>query len=47
LGIVYIEFSNEVERRLRIEIVKRFGGKNGNLSTAVEMAVKDWLNKTT
>jgi hypothetical protein len=45
LGILYIEFSNEVERRLRIEIVKRFGGQNGNLSAAVEMAVKDWLKK--
>jgi hypothetical protein len=45
LGIVYIVLSNEVERRLRIEIVKRFGAKKGNLSTAVEMAVKDWLKK--
>jgi hypothetical protein len=47
LGILYIELSNEVERRLRIEVVKRFSGKNGNLSAAVEMDVKDWLNKTT
>ena len=47
MGILYIEFSNEVERRLRMEIVKRFGGKTGNLSAVVEMAVKDWLNKTT
>ena len=47
MGIHYIEFSNEIEQRLRIEFVKRFRDKNGNLSAAVEMAVKDWLNKTT
>jgi len=43
LGKVYIVLSDEVERRLRIEIVKRLGGKKGNLSAAIEIAVKDWL----
>jgi hypothetical protein len=42
---VYIVLSDEVERRLRIEVVKRLGGKKGDLSTAIEMAVKDWLKK--
>ncbi len=45
LGKVYIVLSDEVERRLRIEIVKRLGGKKGNLSAAIEIAVKDWLKK--
>jgi hypothetical protein len=45
LGRLYIVLSDEVERRLRLEIVKRLGGKKGNLSDAMEEAVVDWLNK--
>ena len=45
LGRLYIVLSDEIERRLRLEIVKRLGGKKGALSAAIEMAVKDWLNK--
>jgi hypothetical protein len=45
LGKLYIVLPDEVERRLRIEIVKRLGGKKGDLSAAIEMAVKDWLEK--
>lgn len=37
--------SDEVERRLRLAIVKRLGGKKGDLSVAVEEAVNDWLDK--
>jgi hypothetical protein len=39
--------SDEVERRLRLEVVKRLGGKKGAKSAAIEEAVKDWLNKKT
>ena len=42
---MYIVLSDEVERRLRLEIVKRLGGKKGDLSVAIELAVKDWLKK--
>ncbi len=45
MGKVYIVLSDEVERRLRLEIVKRLGGKKGDLSAAIELAVKDWLKK--
>ncbi|MGP8068877.1 MAG: hypothetical protein ACLP5V_03190 [Candidatus Bathyarchaeia archaeon] len=41
-----VVLADEVERRLRIEIVKRTGGKKGNLSAAIEIAVKDWLTQT-
>lgn len=37
--------SDDVERRLRLTIVKRLGGKKGDLSGAVEQAVNDWLSK--
>ncbi|MFI5450303.1 MAG: hypothetical protein ACHQ03_11135 [Candidatus Bathyarchaeia archaeon] len=45
MGKLYIVLPDEVERRLRIEIVKRLGGKKGDLSAAIEMAVNDWLKK--
>jgi hypothetical protein len=45
LGRIYIVLSDDVERRLRLAIVIRLGGKKGNLSGAVEDAVKDWLRK--
>jgi hypothetical protein len=45
LGRIYVVLSDQVERRLRLAIVKRLGGKKGNLSGAIEDAVKDWLHK--
>jgi hypothetical protein len=45
LGKLYIVLSDEVERRLRWEVVKRLGGKKGDLSAAIEEAIKDWFNK--
>ena len=45
LGKLYIVLSDDVERRLRLEAVKRLGGKKGALSASIEMAVKDWLKK--
>jgi len=47
LGKLYIVISDEVERRFRFEVVKRLGGKKGDLSAAIEEALKDWLNKKT
>lgn len=45
MGKLYIVISDEVERRLRLEVVRRLGGKKGDLSAAIEEALKDWLNK--
>ena len=45
LGRLYIVLSDPVERRLRLAVVVRLGGKKGNLSGAIESAVVDWLNK--
>ena len=45
MGKIYIVLSDDVERRLRLAIVKRLGGKKGDLSVAIEEAVNDWLGK--
>jgi hypothetical protein len=45
MGKLYIVISDEVERRLRLETVKRLGGKKGDLSAAVEEALQDRIRK--
>ncbi|MGA8856643.1 MAG: hypothetical protein WB643_05690 [Candidatus Bathyarchaeia archaeon] len=45
MGKIYVVLPDDVERRLRLAIVKRLGGKKGNLSGAIEEAVNDWLSK--
>ena len=45
LGKLYIVLSDEVERQLPLEVVKRLGGRKGDLSEAIESAIKDWLKK--
>jgi len=42
---MYIVLSDETERRLRLAVVTVFGGKKGDLSGAIEQAVKDWLRR--
>ena len=45
LGRMYIVLSDETERKLRLAVVTVFGGKKGDLSSAIEEAVKQWLGK--
>jgi hypothetical protein len=42
---MYIVISDETERRLRLAVVTVLGGKKGDLSSAIELAVKEWLEK--
>jgi len=44
MGRLYVILSDQLEKRLRLEIVKRFGGKKGDLSNAIEESVKMWLD---
>jgi hypothetical protein len=45
LGKMYIVLTDETERRLRLAVVTLIGGKKGDLSSAIEMAIKEWLDK--
>ncbi len=45
MGRINIDMPDELEKQLRIETVERFGGKKGDLSKAVQEAVKTWINK--
>jgi hypothetical protein len=45
LGRISIGISGEIEKQLRLKTVERFGGKKGDLSKAVQEAVKTWIYK--
>jgi hypothetical protein len=47
LGRINIDISDEIEKQLRIKTVERFGGKKGDLSKAVQEAVKTWIDMKT
>ncbi|MGA2573544.1 MAG: ribbon-helix-helix domain-containing protein [Candidatus Methanomethylicaceae archaeon] len=40
-----MDLSEEMEKQLRIKTVERLGGKKGDLSRAVEEAVRTWIAK--
>jgi len=42
MGRVMVKISDELEKKLRFKTVERFGGKKGDLSRAVEEAIKIW-----
>ena len=45
MGRISVELSDELEKQLRFKTIERFGGKKGDLSRAVEEAVKMWVGK--
>jgi hypothetical protein len=45
MGRICVELSDELEKQLRLKTVEKFGGKKGDLTRAVEEAVKTWIAK--
>ena len=45
MGRINVELPDELEKKLRFKTVDKFGGKKGDLSKAVEEAVKTWISK--
>ena len=45
MGRISADLPDELEKQLRLKTVERFGGKKGDLSRAVEEAVKTWIAK--
>ena len=45
MGRINVEFSDQLEKQLRLKTVEIFGGKKGDLSRAVQEAVKTWINQ--
>jgi hypothetical protein len=45
MGRINVDIPDELEKQLRIKTVERFRGKKGDLSRAVQEAIKTWINK--
>ena len=45
MGRVTVLLPDELEKKLRFKTIDRFGGRKGDLSRAVEEAVKTWVEK--
>ena len=43
MGRISAVLSDELEKKLRFKAIEVFGGKKGDLSRAVEEAVKTWV----
>ncbi len=45
MGRISVDIPDELEKKLRFKTVDRFGGKKGDLSRAVEEAIRTWVAK--
>jgi hypothetical protein len=45
LGRINVDISDDLEKQLRLKTVETFGGKKGDLSKAIQEAVKTWIDK--
>ena len=45
MGRIGVDLTDELEKQIRIKTVERLGGKKGDLSRAVEEAVRTWIAK--
>jgi hypothetical protein len=45
MGRISVDLPDELEKKLRFKTIERFGGKKGDLSKAVEEAIKTWVVK--
>ena len=43
MGRISVDLPDELEKKLRLKTVERFGGKKGDLSRAVEEAIYSWV----
>ena len=46
MGRICADIPDELEKKLRLKTIEKFGGKKGDLSRAVEEAIKEWLAKS-
>ena len=45
MGRISVDLPDELEKQLRFKTIERFGGKKGDLSKAVQEAVRTWTDK--
>ena len=45
MGRISVAISDKLEKSLRLKTIERFGGRKGDLSKAVEEAIRTWIAK--
>ena len=45
MGKMYVVLPDDLEEQFREAVFNRFGMKKGNLTIAIEEAIKEWINK--
>ena len=45
MGRISVAIPDQLEKKLRFKTIERFGGRKGDLTRAVEEAVKTWVAK--
>ena len=45
MGQITIQIPDDIERRLRVRVVEKYGGKKGGLGEAIAEAVELWLKQ--
>ncbi len=45
MGRINVEIPDELEKKLRYKTIQKFGGKKGDLTRAIEDAVRIWLTQ--
>lgn len=45
MGRIIVELDEELEKAFRDEVYKRMGMKKGNIKTALEDAIKRWIDQ--
>ena len=45
MGRISVAIPDELEKELRFKTIEEFGGRKGDLSRAVEEAIKTWVAK--
>ena len=43
MGRICVDIPDDLERNLRFKVIERFGGKKGDLSRAIEEAIRKWV----
>jgi hypothetical protein len=41
--VLYLEIPDELEKKFRVKVAEKFGGKKGALNLGAEEAIKLWL----
>jgi len=43
MGRICVDIPDELERKFRVKVIEKFGGKKGDLSRAATEAIREWI----